>query len=591
MSSRQFYTDRDGCPRRAEDGALTLPVTFDRRKLLVKAGALGLGAMSLGAVLDALSADSAAAATNLGQTLRQATAGGTLVFAVDSTAGVADPATYTSFGDWMVVDTVCRGLMLIDFKTTKTFGNPDIATGWTVSDGGLLYQFKIRPGMKFHDGSTVTAHDCERSFNRQLLNGDPTLPVGGTQALRGATGRNISGVRAVGDSIFEIRLIKPDRLLPARLSDVPARIISAAALDTYKDRIGSNLVGTGPFKWASGKAGDSIVLDAWSGFRGGKPAIDRLVFQQTSDPSALVAGLLTNQIHVSSLAPYNAASQLSKSSRTRVYQTRKLVSTFVMMNMTKDSLKDLRVRQAINYAIDRDAVVKNAFFGQAELPKGYNISSTEVGYDPRLAKYSTRNLKKAKQLVADAKAAGTVIEIAAENVSWHPAAAQIVAKNLAEIGLTPKIRIVTAGTFSGVAFDITGHELVVWERNSYVPDPDNKVGNMFESTGTYSRFVTGQGVAAGPSSERPRRQADPEGAERDEQGQAPEALHAGPGAPLREGHELRDARVRPQRGRELDEGDGPQRRRPQHGACVFRRHEAELITPKPGWARPMSRWQ
>src|SRR5439155_2932406 len=234
MSPRQFYTDRDGCLRRAEDDALTLPLTYSRRQLLVKTGALGLGALSAGSLVQALLPTSAEAASNLGLTLRQAAAGGTLVFAVDSTAGVADPATFTSFGDWMVVDTVCRGLMLIDFKTTKTFGNPDLASGWTVSDSGLLYQFKIRSGRKFHDGTRVTAKDCERSFNRQLLNGDPTLPVGGTMALRGATGRNISGVRAVGDDIFEIRLIKPDRLLPARLSDVPARIISSSALDQYK---------------------------------------------------------------------------------------------------------------------------------------------------------------------------------------------------------------------------------------------------------------------------------------------------------------------------------------------------------------------
>src|SRR5262245_54416868 len=215
MSPRQFYTDRDGCLRRAEDDALTMPLTITRRKLLVSAGALGLGAMSVGALVDALLAGSAEAATNVGQTLRQATAGGTLVFAVDSTAGVADPATFTSFGDWMVVDTVCRGLMLIDFKTTKTFGNPDLAESWTLSDSGLLYQFKMRSGRKFHDGTTVTANDVVRSFNRQLLDRDPTLPVGGTMALRGATGRNISGVRAVGDNIFEVRLNKADRLLPA----------------------------------------------------------------------------------------------------------------------------------------------------------------------------------------------------------------------------------------------------------------------------------------------------------------------------------------------------------------------------------------
>lgn len=494
MANRQFYEDREGVLRRADDDALTLPVAMTRKGFMIKTGGLGLGVLSVGAIVESLLTGNAAAASNVGRTLQQATAG-TLVFAVDSTAGVADPATFTSFGDWMVVDTVCRGLTQIDFKTTKTFGKPDICEGWTLSDGGLLYQFKIRRGLTFHDGSAVTANDVARSFNRQLLDRDPTLPRGGTQALRGATGRNITGVRAVDDYTFEVRVGKRDRLLPARFSDVPARVISSKALDTYKDQIGSNLVGCGPFKWVSGKAGESIVLEAWAGFPGGKPSLDRIVFQQTSDPSALQAGLLTNRIHLSSLAPYNGVAQLRKSSRVRVYPTRKLVSTFVMMNMTKQSLKDLRVRQAINYAIDRDAVIKNAFYGEAEIPKGYNISATEVGYDATLEKYSKQNLARARQLVQQANASGLSVEIAAENSSWHPAAAQIVAKNLEEIGLAPKVRLIPAGTFSGVAFNINDHELIVWERNSYVPDPDNKVGNMFESTGTYSRFATGQNVS------------------------------------------------------------------------------------------------
>src|SRR5881409_1359657 len=86
MSPRQFYTDRDGCLRRAEDDALTLPLTYSRRQLLVKTGALGLGALSAGSLIEALLPSSAEAASNLGLTLRQAAAGGTLVFAVGGLA-------------------------------------------------------------------------------------------------------------------------------------------------------------------------------------------------------------------------------------------------------------------------------------------------------------------------------------------------------------------------------------------------------------------------------------------------------------------------------------------------------------------------
>lgn len=495
--SREFYKDADGLIRRGEDDALTLQVAMTRQGLLARAGALGIGAIGFSALLGSLTAEDAAAA-EVRKILVEAAKGGTLVFAIDSTAGVADPAFYTSLGDWMAVDCIGRGLTVIDFSSTTP--KPDLSTGWNVSKDGLTYTFRIRKGVRLHDGTILTAKDVERSFNRQLLSGDPSIPktVSGAPALRGATGRNINTVKAVDELVLVITLNKTDRILPSRLSDVPARIISQRALDTYKDNISGNLVGAGPFKWVSGRAGERITLAAFDNYYKGRPPIDRLVLQQTSDPSALVGSLLTNQIQGTSFAPYSSVRQLKASKRVKVWETDKLVSIFAMMNVTKPSLSDLRVRQAINYAIDRNAVIKNGFFGQADLPHGYAISRSMVGYNPALAKYSTRNLAKAKQLVAAAGARGTTIEIAAENSTWHPAVAQIIANNLREIGLNPQIKLIAAGTFTGVAFDITAHELIVWERNAYVPDPDNKIGNMFESTGTYSRFVTGQNkLAAG----------------------------------------------------------------------------------------------
>jgi peptide/nickel transport system substrate-binding protein len=491
MSSGDFYNDDDGLIRRAEDDALTLPVTMTRQCFVARAGALGIGAMSLSGLIASLTGEDANAAVR--SALVDAAKGGTLVFAIDSTAGVADPAFYTSLGDWMVVDCVGRGLTVIDFTTTAP--QPDLSTGWKVSADGLTYAFTIRKGVQFQDGSTLTARDVERSFNRQLLDGDPSIPktVSGAPALRGATGRNITSVKATDDNTIVITLNKMDRTLPSRLSDVPARIISAKALDTYKDNISSNLVGAGPFKWVSGTAGQSITLAAFDNYYKGRPPIDRLVLQQTSDPSALVGALLTNQIQGTSFAPYSAAKQLRASSKVKVWDTPELVDHFLMMNVTKPALADLRVRQAINYAIDRQAIVKNALFGEGEVPVGYALSRSEVGHNPALAKYSTRDLARAKSLLP-AEAKGRSVEIAAQNDGWHPAAAQIVANNLRELGLDPKVNLIPGATFTGVAFDITGHELLIWERNDYVPDPDNKIGNMFESTGTYSRFVTGQGT-------------------------------------------------------------------------------------------------
>lgn len=87
-----------------------------------------------------------------------------------------DPAFYTTLGDWMVVDCVCRGLTFIDFETNDP--QPDLAESWEISDDQLTYTFKLRSGVKFHDGTDFTSADVLASLNRQFDEKDKTLPEG-----------------------------------------------------------------------------------------------------------------------------------------------------------------------------------------------------------------------------------------------------------------------------------------------------------------------------------------------------------------------------------------------------------------------------
>src|SRR5918997_1314271 len=121
--------------------------------------------------------------------------GGTLVFGVDAIQGNADPAIFATFGDWMVIDCVARGLTHIDYVTTEV--KPALATSWEVSEDGTVYTFELREGVKFHDGNTMTATDCERSFMRLMDPDDPSRPPG-TYAIAEIGGGNGKKVRAGG---------------------------------------------------------------------------------------------------------------------------------------------------------------------------------------------------------------------------------------------------------------------------------------------------------------------------------------------------------------------------------------------------------
>jgi peptide/nickel transport system substrate-binding protein len=474
-------------PLRDEDGNPILPVALSRRGFLVRAGALGLATMPLGAFLTACSQSTSDSGAN--GAMAKLRKGGTLTFAIDGTNGVLDPAVYTTLGDWMGVDCVCRGLTTMDFKTPAP--SMAMAESSKLSGDGKTLTLTLRQGVTFHDGSTFTAQDCVRSFNRQLQDQDATRPASSTRPIRGSTNRNITGLRAVDERTLEIGLAQPDVTFLSRLSDISCRIISAAALDKYGTSVGQHLVGAGPFKLVSAVPQQAITLEAFTGYFGGSPLIDRLVLQQVTDPSSLNAGLQSGQISASSFVAHSSAKSLAANPKVTVYETPRLVAVFLLMNATDPALSDIRVRQAVNLCVDRAQIAQNAFFGYADQPTGYLLPSAEVGYDASLADLSAYDVARATQLVTEAGATGRAIELIAQNNNWYPKAAQILEENLKAIGLVPTVKLFDPGTFSGKVFDLKAHQLALWERNGYVPDPEDLVNNMLSSSGSYANRGTG----------------------------------------------------------------------------------------------------
>jgi len=457
--------------------------SISRRSILRGGALLGMGA-GLG-LTGLLSACGVAADDDSAKGGRS---GGTLTLAVDGTSAVIDPSFYTTLGDWMAVDCVMRGLTFISFESSDP--QPDLAESWTLSDDKLTYTFKLRQGVTFHDGSAFTSADVLASLGRQFDAKDPTLPEGASRPLS-SLGKNVASLTAPDANTVVMKLKAPDATVLARLSDIGGRIISKAALTKYGKDIGKNPVGTGPFKFASATSGQAVTLEAFDGFRLGKPPIDRLVLQQVQDPSTIVSSLISGDIGGTQFTPYSALDQLRKNDAVTVHDTPYSFDAIMMIDARR--IKELDVRKAINLAVDRNAILKQAFFSDGALPVGYAIPPSQPGHDPSLADLSTQNLDEAKRLVQAAGATGRTVRLMAASDSWHPKAAQIVAQNLTDIGLKVETDSVDPASYFGRIFDPKDkyHDLMIWERNSYIPDPDNMIGSMAMPAGVYGDFATG----------------------------------------------------------------------------------------------------
>jgi peptide/nickel transport system substrate-binding protein len=465
-----------------------------RRAMLVRAGGVGLSSFTLAGLLAACGSGNQSNDTSGGsQAAGDAPGrGGTLTLAVDGTNGIADPAFYTTLGDWMAVDCICRGLTFISFTDVEP--QPDLAERWELSDDGRIYRFFLREGVTFHDGTTLSSKDVVRSLERQLNPKDPTLPPGGSGPFFTAVGDNVRSIKGVDDMTVEFRLRVPDAQLLAKLSDIGGRVISSAALEKYKKDIGTHLTGTGPFKLVDARQGEAMTMEAFEDYKDGRPPIDRLVLQQAQDPSAIVGSLIGGQIGATQFTPYSALPELEQNDNVTVYETKRGFDAFVMMDVRRPVLKDIKVRKAVNLAIDRDAIIQQAFFGVADQPVGYAIPTTQPAHDPGLADLSMQDMAQAKQLIEEAGAKGKRVWVLAASDSWHPRAAQIIVENLKEAGLDARSELVDPGTYAGRVFNPEDpkHDMMVWERNSFVPDPDNMVGAMANPNQVYGAVVSGQ---------------------------------------------------------------------------------------------------
>ena len=295
---------------------------------------------------------------------------------LDPTAGAAAAI------DEVVYANVFEGLTRID-ETGAV--RPQLATGWTFSEDGLVYTFTLKHGVTFHDGTEFNADDVVFSFDRARAEDS----VNAQKGLFAA----IDTVEAVTPTSVRITLSRPQGALLFNLGWGDAVIVAPETAATNK----TNPVGTGPFRFERRVTGDRVELVR----NDDRAKLARVTFKFISDPSAQVAALLAGDIDgLPNTAAPESLLQFQADPRFEVVVGTTEGETILSTNNTRPPFDDVRVRQAIAHAIDRQAIIDGAMFGFGT-PIGSHFAPHHPAYTDLTGQYAY-DPAKARELLREA---------------------------------------------------------------------------------------------------------------------------------------------------------------------------------------------
>lgn len=309
---------------------------------------------------------------------------------------------------------------------------PDLAESWSVSEDNLTWTFKLRQGVKFHDGTPFNAESVKVSFER-VLNPDTGSPRRSVMEI-------IDKVEVVDESTVNITTKTPCGSLLQQLAHPVAAIISPTALDTYGEEYSSHPVGTGPFKFVEWKIGEELVLERNEDYFDNPPQVAKVYFRVVPEDATRSLLLESGSADIAMRLPVTEVERLEGNAEISISESDTVMTMYVALNNNKGALKDARVRQALNYAVDKSVIVNDILGGLATVADA-PISPYTWGY-ASIGTYPY-DVEKAKQLLDEAGYAnGLELEL------WTPVGRYLmdtqVSENLqaqwAEAGINVKIR-------------------------------------------------------------------------------------------------------------------------------------------------------
>ena len=301
-----------------------------------------------------------------------------------------DPATVTAVNDFRILMNLYDGL--VRYKDGTLEVEPALAKSWTISEDGKTYTFSLRSGISFHDGSSFDAGAVKFNFDRMLNEDHPYHDTGPFPLSFFFSA--IETVKVIDNNTVQFTLNAPYAPFLSNLAYPTGLIASPTAIKNSGKDFGRSPVGTGAFTFNSWKAKEAVIVDRNENYWDGQAGTKAVVFRPITDGNTRVAEMLSGGIDMMVEVPPVSLSKFSGNDFAIVEQAGPHV-WFLILNAKEGPFADKKIRQAANYAINKEAIVKDVLEGTAAIAAGptppafawaYNNDLQPYPYDPGKAK-------------------------------------------------------------------------------------------------------------------------------------------------------------------------------------------------------------
>ncbi|WP_233711178.1 ABC transporter substrate-binding protein [Lederbergia citrisecunda] len=367
---------------------------------------------------------------------------------------------------------------LVHFKDESTELEPGLAEKWDVSDNGLEYTFYLKKDVKFHDGTPFNADAVKFSIDRQI---DPKHPFHdtGQYAYADFTFGSVDKVEVVDEYTVKITLKEMFAPFLGNMAMHAASIVSPTAVEKYGADFTKNPVGTGPYKFVKWNPGVEVILEKNEEYFKGAPSVDKLIFKPITEPQTRLAELESGSIDFIVNVPPDDLARLKDDSKLQVIEQAGMHVWWTALNTQREPFNNVKVRQAINYAINKEAIVEGILQGTGEVANS-PVPPTVWGHNPNVKNYE-HDPAKAKKLLAEAGYPDGFdvtywVPESGSGMQQPEAMAAAIQADLAEIGVNVKIQTLEWGTYLDKVFvpaeenDMDMHQMSWMGDNG---DPDN----------------------------------------------------------------------------------------------------------------------
>lgn len=301
-----------------------------------------------------------------------------------------DPHTVTASNDFRILVNVYDGL--VRYKDGTLEVEPALAESWEISEDGKTYTFKLREGVKFHDGSDFNAEAVKFNFDRMLKEDHPFYDTGPFPLSFNFA--SVEEVNAIDAQTVEFKLKEPFAPFLSNLAYPTGLIVSPTAVEQHGKDFGRNPSGTGPFKFVEWQSNQRVVIERNPDYWDGAASLEAVVFRPITDANTRVAEMMAGGIDVMVEVPPDNLATFKDDANFAVSEQAGPHVWFTILNTKAGPFADKKVRQAANYAVNKETLVNDVLQGAATvaagpIPPAFNWVESAVEpypYDPEKAK-------------------------------------------------------------------------------------------------------------------------------------------------------------------------------------------------------------